>query len=206
VPIIQAPFHLPVFKNEFVTVLKIDVPPHRNTGFHIHTIDSVSVNVEEADMANQLPGEKQTPPQRSKRGEPNFTAYSKQAPRIHKASNMGETPFHNVTFLFNYAQPGRFSPSSRSGVSGYTQVMDNERVRGWRLVLEPGQTAAAITQAAPGLRIVLAGSEIAELVPGQPDRGMNLRLGEFYWQDAGATRAVRNTGTTRLELIEFELK
>jgi hypothetical protein len=202
----KAPFHLPVFRNEYVTVLKIDVPPHRNTGFHTHTTDSVSVNIEEADMANQLPGEKQTPPQHSKRGQPNFTAYSKQGPRTHKASNMGETPFHNVSFLFNYQQPGRFTPSSRSGVSGYTQIMDNERVRGWRLVLDPGQTAAAFTQTAPALRIVLDGGEIAEIVPGQPDRGMNLRLGEFYWQDPGVTRAVRNTGKTRVELFEFELK
>jgi hypothetical protein len=206
VPIEKAPFHLPVFKNEYVTVLKIDVPPHRNTGFHIHTTDSVSVNIEEADMANQLPGEKQTPPQHSKRGQPNFTAYSKQGPRTHKASNMGETPFHNVSFLLNYPQPGRFSASSRSGISGYTQIMDNERVRGWRLVLDPGQTAAPFTQTAPGLRIVLDGGEIAEVVPGQADRGMNLRLGEFYWQDPGVTRAVRNTGKTRVEVFEFELK
>ena len=206
VPIEKAPYHLPVFKNEYVTVLKIDVQPHRNTGFHIHTTDSVSVNIEDADMANQLPGEKQTPPQRSKRGQANFTAYSKQPPRIHKASNMGETPFHNVSFILNYPQPGRFSPSSRAGVSGYTEIMDNERVRGWRLVLDPGQTAGAFTQTAPGLRIVLDGGEIAELVPGQPDRGMNLRLGEFYWQDPGVTRGVRNIGTTRLEFVEFELK
>jgi len=206
VPIEKAPFHLPVFKNEYVTVLKIDVPPHRNTGYHTHTTDSVSVNIEAADMANQLPGEKQTPPQHSKRGQPNFTAYTNQPPRTHKASNMGETPFHNVSFLFNYPKPGRFSPSSREGVSGYTQIMDNERVRGWRLVLDPGQTSGSYTQSAPGVRIVLDGSEIAEVVPGQADRGMNLRMGEFYWQDPGVTRAVRNTGTTRLELFEFELK
>jgi hypothetical protein len=106
VPIEKAPYHLPVFKNEYVTLLKIDVPPHRNTGFHTHTVDNVSVNIEEADMANQLPGQKQTS-QRSKRGQPNFTAYSKQKPRTHKASNMGETPFHNVTFLLNYPQPGQ---------------------------------------------------------------------------------------------------
>jgi hypothetical protein len=206
VPIEKAPFHLPVFKNEYVTVLKIDVPPHRNTGYHTHTTDSVSVNIEPADMANQLPGEKQTPPQHSKRGQPNFTAYTNQPPRTHKASNMGETPFHNVSFLLNYPKPGRFSPSSREGVSGYTQIMDNERVRGWRLVLDPGQTSGSFTQAAPGVRIVLDGSEIAEVVPGQADRGMNLRMGEFYWQDPGITRAVRNSGTTRLELFEFELK
>jgi hypothetical protein len=206
VPIEKAPFHLPVFKNEFVTVLKIDLPPHRNTGFHTHTTDSVSVNIEDADMANQLPGQPQTPPQRSKRGQANFTAYSKGPPRTHKATNMGETPFHNVSFLFDYPQPGRFQPSSRAGAAGYTQIMDNERVRGWRLVLAPGETAGSITQTAPGLRVVLDGGEIAELVPGAAPRGMNLRMGEFYWQDAGTTREVRNTGTARLELIEFELK
>ena len=205
-PIIDAPYHVPVFKNDYVTVLKVDVPPHRKTGFHTHSADSVSVNVEAAYMATQLPGEKEMPPQHSKRGEATFTAYSKQPPRTHAASNMGETPAHIVSFLFNDPQPGRFSASSRSSVSGYTQIMDNERVRGWRLVLDPGQTAGAFTQAAPGLRIVLDGGEIAELVPGQLDRGMNLRLGEFYWQDPGVRRALRNNGTTRLELVEFELK
>jgi hypothetical protein len=58
----------------------------------------------------------------------------------------------------------------------------------------------------PGCASSSTGSEIAEIVSGQPDRGMNLRLGEFYWHDPGVARAVRNTRTTRLELIEFELK
>ena len=84
--------------------------------------------------------------------------------------------------------------------------MDNERVRGWRLVLEPGQSAAAITQQAPGLRIVLDGGIIAENVPGQPERGMYLKSGEYYWQEPGVTRAISNTGTTRVEFVEFELK
>ena len=44
VPILKAPFHLPVFKNEYVTLLNIYVPPGRNTGFHTHTGDSVSVS------------------------------------------------------------------------------------------------------------------------------------------------------------------
>ncbi len=86
------------------------------------------------------------------------------------------------------------------------QILDNERVRGWRVVLEPGQAAGEIRQQAPGLRIVIDGGILAEIVPGQADRGMSLRAGDFLWQEAGATRAVRNTGTTRLEFVEFELK
>ena len=89
---------------------------------------------------------------------------------------------------------------------GYAQILDNERVRAWRSMLEPGQTATAITQKAPGLRVIIDGGEIAESVPGEPDRGMMLRLGDFYWQEPGATRAVRNIGSTRVELVEFELK
>jgi hypothetical protein len=79
-------------------------------------------------------------------------------------------------------------------------------VRAWRLVLEPGQTAATITQNAPGLRVIIDGGEIAESVPGEGDRGMALRLGDFYWQQPGATRTVRNIGSTRIELVEIELK
>jgi hypothetical protein len=79
-------------------------------------------------------------------------------------------------------------------------------VRAWRLQLEPGQTAGAITQGAPGLRVVVDPSDIVEMVPGQPNRAMHMRLGDFFWQDAGTTRTIRNSGTTALNLVEFELK
>jgi len=206
VPILKASYHLPVFQNQYVTLLNIYVPPGRNTGYHIHTGESVSVNVEEADMANQNFGApKAEPARRSQRGQPNYADYRKQT-RTHKASNLGSTPFHNVSFVFNTPSPGGFTPSTRADVPAYVQVMDNERVRGWRLTLEPGQTAAAITQRAPGLRIMLTTGEIVESVPGEPDRAMNPKLGEFYWQDSGVTRSVRNMGMTPVEWLEFELK
>ena len=189
-----------------MTLLNIYVPPGRNTGYHIHTGDSVSVNIEDADMANQDLGAAQSgPPQRSQRGRANYADYRKQS-RVHKASNVGSTPFHNVSFIFNSSESGRFTPSSRTGVAGYVQIMDNERVRGWRLALEPGHSAAAITQLSPGIRIIVDGGEIVESVPGQPDRAMSPKLGESYWQEPGVTRLVRNIGSKRIELLEFELK
>jgi hypothetical protein len=207
VPIVLAPFHLPVFKNEYVLMLNVNVPPQRNTGYHTHTNDSVSVNIEDADMTSQALGDPQPgPPRHSRRGQPNFTDHSKHPPRTHKASNVGSTPFHNIDVIFQQPKPAGFTPGSRAGVAGYTQIMDNERVRGWRVVLEPGQSAAAITQLAPGLRIVLDGGIIAESVPGAPERGMFLKAGDFYWQEPGATRAISNTGSTRVEFLEYEIK
>ena len=149
-PILTAPYHLPVFTNEFVTVLKIFIPPGRNTGYHTHTDDSVSVNMVPADMTNQNLGSSEvTHNERAQRGRATYTAYSKEGPRTHKATNIGQTPFHNISFIFRNREPGRFKPSSRANVPGYMQIMDNERVRGWRLVLEPGQSVPAVTQTAP---------------------------------------------------------
>jgi hypothetical protein len=162
------------------------------------------VLIEEADQAGQVLGQASTPPRRNPRGSVTYTAYSKKA-MTHRVNNVGATAFHNIVISLIDAQPGRFSPGTREG-DGYTQIIDNERVRAWRLVLEPGQVAATITQKAPGLRVIIDGGEIAESVPGEADRGMALRLGDFYWQEPGATRAVRNIGATRVELVEFELK
>lgn len=207
VPVDKAPYHLPVFANEYVTVLKIEIPPQRDTGYHTHSRDSVSVNIEPADNVSQnLGSPRVTPSQRAERGRAQFTAYGTQPPRSHKNTNVGTTPFRNVSFIFTSPKPLGLTPSTRTEAPVYAQIMENERVRGWRLVLEPGQSAAAITQQAPGLRVVVSGGEVVERIPGQPDRAMFLRTGEFYWQDPKVTRAVRNRGPTRVELVEFELK
>jgi hypothetical protein len=74
------------------------------------------------------------------------------------------------------------------------------------VVLKPGETTGQITQTAPGLRVYVRGGVLAETAPGSADRGMAPSEGEFIWQDAGQTRAVKNTGTTAIEFVEFELK
>ena len=139
------------------------------------------------------------------RGNVGYTAYSKKS-MTHRSTNLGAIPFHNVVVSLNYPEPGRFTASSRADVPGYVQVLDNERVRGWRLTLDPGQSVAAITQRAPGLRVVVDGGEITESAPGEADRGQVIRTGDFYWQDGGVTRAVGNSGDSRIQIVEFELK
>ncbi len=205
VPIVQAPFHVPAMKNEYGTVLIINVPPGRNTGYHIHDADSFSVNIEAADMTNQNLGSSQvSPPNRAQVGRILFTPYFKDGERTHRASNVGNSHFHNVSFIFSSRQPHGFTPSARG--QGYEQIADNERFRAWRLALQPGQSAAPYKQGAPGMRVIVSGGELTETVPGQLDRGMKPRDGQFFWLEAGTTRAVRNTGTTPLNIVEIELK
>src|SRR5262245_29662269 len=53
VPMDKAPFHIPVFQNDYIILLNVNIPPGRNTGYHIHHSDSVSVNLMPASQTNQ---------------------------------------------------------------------------------------------------------------------------------------------------------
>jgi hypothetical protein len=200
----KASYHVPAFRNELVAVTNVYIPPGRQAGYHIHSLDQLSVVVEDADQAGQELGGQPYPPRRTPRGNVGYTAFSKK-PMTHRVHNQGSTPFHNVVTSILYPTPGRFTAGSRDEAPAYKQVIDNERIRVWRLILEPGEAAAEIIQKAPGLRIVVNGGEIVEIVPGQPEQAMSFKLGEFYWKEPG-TRAVKNVGTTRVELVEYELK
>ena len=203
VPVQNSAYHWPVFSNEQVMVLRVYFPPGRGSNYHIHSLDQISVLVEAGANAGQVFGAAPTPARPGTRGQVGFTAYSKKT-FIHRSTNTAETPFHNIVVALLKPQPAGHAPAARP--EGYRQVFDNERARGWKLALDPGQSVGPFTQGAPGLRVVIDGGEIAEIVAGQPDRGMALRLGDFYWQEAGTTRGIRNIGTTRIEIAEFELK
>src|SRR5207245_7134658 len=203
VPVEKAAYHWPVFSNEHVMVLRVYCPPGRGSNYHIHSLDQISVQVEAGANAGQVLGEAPTPARPGTKGQVSFTAYSKKT-FIHKSTYTAATPFHNIAVALLKPTPAGLAPAARP--DGYTQVFDNERARAWKLALEPGQSVGPVTQSALGLRVVIDGGEIAEIVPGQPDRGLAFRLGDFYWQEPGTTPGIRNIGTNRIEIAEFELK
>src|SRR5262245_65825513 len=103
VPIVQAPFHVPVFTNEYVTFLSITVPPGRNTGYHIHSSDSVSANIEPADMTNQNFGSSEvSPPARGNGGAATSAGFPRAAPRTTKPATAGPTPSTNPPSIMNH--------------------------------------------------------------------------------------------------------
>jgi hypothetical protein len=203
VPVESTSYHVPVFSNDYVTVLNVFIPSQRESGFHRHSLDSVGVLISDTARTGQVLGAEATPTAQRGNGSANFTNYARE-PVVHNVAITGDVPFHNIVVELLEANPHGFAAGARG--DGYTQVLDNERVRVWRLALEPGQTAPAISQTGPGVRVVIEGGELAELEPGKAERRKAPRRGEFYWQDAGTSRAVRNIGTTRLDFIELEIK
>lgn len=204
VPVSETSFHVPAFSNEYVTVLNVLIPPAGISGYHSHTSDGIGVLIGDTVITAQLLGEPASPSDARASGDVRYYSYPETM--VHTVSASGDLPFHNIFVALRSATPGGFRPGSRDGVRGYTQLIDNERARVWRLVLEPGEEAAAITQSAPGIRIVVDGGQIVERLPDRADRAMAPRSGDFFWQEASVTRAIENTGASRIELVEVELK
>jgi hypothetical protein len=126
VPVDKAAYHVPVFRNEYLTLLRVNIPSKRAAGYHIHSKDQISVLIEEADQSGQVLGEQPTPPRRTPRGNVTFTAYSKKS-MTHRVNNVGPTAFHNIVIALAEGPGGRFSPAAREG-AGYTQLFDNQRL------------------------------------------------------------------------------
>jgi hypothetical protein len=205
-PVEAESYHVPMFQNELVTVLRVQIAGGRSTGYHVHSRDQFGVVVAPfpAKAYAQILGQAPRAPRQAPVGEVTYSSFF-NAPVTHRIVNPDTIPLDRYDILLNSRTPAGFTPAARD-VPGYTQLFDNDRVRAWRLVLGPDQTAPSITQAAPGVRVVVRGGEIEEIRPGKRDRDFLLRATELYWQDPGATRAVHNIGTTTIELVEFEIK
>lgn len=206
VPMDKESYHVPAYTNQYATVFVIDIPGGRTSNYHTHTNDQACVVLEDypPEAFSQPLGGPPGKPRAAARGEVSYVSYFGK-PLTHQAVNRGTLSQHSICAVLRSPKPYGFKPAAREAAA-YEQVLDNERVRAWRLVLQPGQSAPAITQSAPGLRVGIRSGELAEIQSDKHERGMVVRQGQFYWQDAGATRAVRNIGKTPLELIEFEFK
>jgi len=106
VPITQEPSHHLVLENSYVRVFNVEVAPHFATRIHRHDYDYVFVTLGDSDVSNEKlhadPIELKL-----KDGETHFTPGG----FAHKAVNLADTPFHNITIEF--VQPGLTSAVSR---------------------------------------------------------------------------------------------
>src|SRR5262245_65573551 len=75
VPVEEAPYHVPAFSNELVTVLNVFIPPQRSSGYHRHSLDSVGVLISDTDLTRQVIGAEATATPRRVRGAATFTGY-----------------------------------------------------------------------------------------------------------------------------------
>jgi Tfp pilus assembly protein FimV len=85
-------------------------------------------------------------------------------------------------------------------------VLDNERVRAYRVVLEPGQSTPSVALAGPSIRVAGTGGKILQQAPGAEAVAVDLAPARFEFRSGPAAHSVKNVGAARVEIYEFELK
>ena len=113
----------------------VSVPAGRSTTYHSHNQDLFFVITSGAKIKNQ-PFGKDPVDLDFKLGNVYFAPYTKN-PGVHQITNVEEkNPLRLLGLGIVQPDAGRFTPSIRA--AKYEVVMDNDRVRAWRLKLAPG--------------------------------------------------------------------
>jgi len=207
VPVTQEPRHHVRFENEYLRIIEFVCVPGDQSLFHRHSMDTMVIT-----------GPQRTKGRVEKLNDPKAAIVEDSAgntfyrgyhdnPLIHRIANIDDS--HTMVYFaceINVARPGEFAAPNRKAVAGYASLVDNARAQAWRLKLAPGESVPAITQSGPGVRVVIAGSQLREAVQGAPDRDIFVSPGFYEYQPAGRTRAVTNPSNMPLELVEFEIK
>jgi quercetin dioxygenase-like cupin family protein len=95
VPVDKEPMHKLVLDNEYVRVFYVTVPPHGETKFHRHDRDYIFVTLGDSEVESERVAEKPVK-LTLKDGEARFT----KGGFAHRAKNLSEKPFRNVTVEF----------------------------------------------------------------------------------------------------------
>jgi hypothetical protein len=201
VPVTKAPFHLFTFQNENMSLENVVVPAGRSTTYHSHDQDLFFVITSGAKVRNQPLG-KDPVDLDWKVGDVYIGWYTK-TPAAHQLTNIDQNTLRLLGLGIVRPEPGHFTASKRP--DKYAVVMDNERLRAWRLKLNPGEAAPVVQQTAPGARFVVGGGNVVEKRPGKPDQPLELRNHDFMSLPA-EERGLENTGTSPVEIVEVELK
>ena len=199
----EEPHHHVLFENADLRIMRVMIPPGEATGWHVHAHDFVVTVLRGTSTRTEQEGEAQAVLGEMKTDEVIFAAYEGK-PIVHRVANTSTWINHQLTFEVLVPKPGQFGKGDRAGAPEFALVLDNPRLRAWRLRLAPGVVTPRVVQTGPGVRVILAGERIIDTpAEGAPIEN-DIRAGDaaFLGPD---TRSITNAGNAPLDMIEFEL-
>ena len=192
------PRHHPKFENEYVRIWDVTVPAGDTTLWHAHRNDNVVVSFGDVNLRIETLGS-DTVERPWKFGEVRFT----KATYVHRAKNIGTTDFHNFTIELLKPPAG----ATLIKETGREPVIENERIRVFRVSLEPGQSGPMHTHTVPLVAIALTAAELEVTTKGkeQPER-VSRPIGNVLWRSEPVTHSIKNVGKTKYEGVDIEFK
>jgi mannose-6-phosphate isomerase-like protein (cupin superfamily) len=197
VPVTQEPMHHVMFENQYVRVIDAALPAGQETLYHVHARDNVPIVIQGGRIAiTPLAGST------TESDEPVGQVHFAPATYTHRISNLTFSPmrFIDVELL----APAPHSSLQTQTFPSHETLIDNDKVKVYRLVLNPGATLAAHAHAGPVLEVVVRG-ELPRPDSASATQPRTLRPGGFAWHEQGALPET-SVGAAAIELIEIEWK
>ena len=195
VPVDHESKHHLEFANSHTRIFDVVVPAGDSTLYHVHAHDYVYVTFGASQLEAQPLGGAITPLPLAD-GEVRYT----KGPITHRVINRATMPFHNLTI--EVLDPVGVPLAPRTAGDS---VLENDRVRVTRLVLEPGGSVQR--QAHPGQWLAVAVNAGSMSVrDGDVIGGAAVKPGWYRWFAPGRGTVLGNNGRARLEIVEIEWK
>jgi hypothetical protein len=197
------PLHSIKLVNPVVRVYEAVIPPEARTLFHTHRHSGVGIDMTTTrlyiDKIGATPNDEPT-----KAGD--VFPVNAATPYVHQVVNVGEVAYRVV--VAELLRPPRVSPvaSTVADIPTYKLELENEQVRVFRLVLQPGETTPLHVLSASSLNVAVSGGQISIAVSGAAPRFSSLAPGALEWHADPVSLSVRNIGVSTYESVYFEWK
>lgn len=205
VPAHEEPRHVPKLVNQWVRVIDVEIPEGERTLFHEHALDYPYLMVSSVTLRNQVYGQepKDMP---IRRGLVGYYSASTQGAYTHRFINLGPGTFRAIGIELLKPRSGGNPSPPLPDQHGLSTVLDNERVRAYRIVLEPGQSLGPLRIQGPSLRIALTPGTVADQLAGQDTTETSVTPAQFTFSESTRITTLSNHGKEPLELVEFEFR
>lgn len=199
VPIEEEPRHRLMFENPHVRYFDVQLEPGYRSRWHTHLHDGVFINIATSETrAQDYGGEPASRPPRAI-GETTFINYTKK-PKAHRVTNTGTAPYRVVDTEIHRGCGGYRAIVQSPGEE---LLIDNDRVRVVRFMLQPGVSA---TLHPPCGMLVAVSSGAALLRSAGGDARLELQPANFQWRQSASAMELINVGSTVLHAVDVLVK
>lgn len=154
----QEPYHHVILENEYVTVMRVMIPPRVSTGFHEQHLDYVNTHIQGSKV---LISYKNKPDlsYEMKSGNVKFGQHQGKS-TIDKVKNVDTKTNHQVAFEIQKKGPLGFGGAERPKVDFVEEVLNEKSVKGWKFTLQAGESAGTYVQKGPGVRVFFTAGRV----------------------------------------------
>ena len=202
------PSHHLLLENDQVRVFRFDLAPHASTLLHRHGHDYVFVTLGDAHFSNEVQGKapvEVTLPD----GKTGFTP----GDFAHRAKNLADTPFRNLTIELLQDDKLRAAPSPWPPEAEGNRDLPGVRIRvlsvkdGVRVSeveVQPGATIPRHHHNGPHLVVAVNDLELRSEVAGKGPVATTLKAGDARWIPGDLTHTLTNTGKSPARMVTVE--